>query len=136
MCAPPHKITARENSPEWRQVLGGKNNDVIIPFFFRSGRWGPGWKFPNSAASKAIYGTRSPNKQVASFFERTDGMEQKIVTFFIECPVQCRPRSTTSSGIHPVTSVDLKPSPLAPFDSPLFGLETLQSWEVLHAFSK
>ncbi|CAD6189918.1 unnamed protein product [Caenorhabditis auriculariae] len=54
----------------------------------------------------------------------------------IECPVRCRPRSTTSSGIHPVTSIDLKPSPLAPSISLPSDLGTLQIWSVLNAFLK
>ncbi|CAD6189825.1 unnamed protein product [Caenorhabditis auriculariae] len=63
-----------------------------------------------------------------------DGRDGQMDAFF-ECPVRYHPRSTTSSGVHPVTSLDLKNHPISP-QFPPFVLGTLQLWGTLDVFSK
>ncbi|CAD6185884.1 unnamed protein product [Caenorhabditis auriculariae] len=61
------------------------------------------------------------------------------VRFNAALGVRRRPASIpacVSTGIHPVTSLDLKPSPLAPLITFPCDLETLQIWSVLGPFLK
>ncbi|CAD6195906.1 unnamed protein product [Caenorhabditis auriculariae] len=64
-------------------------------------------------------------------------LKPQSVRFNAALGVRRRPASIparVSTGIHPVTSLDLKPSPLAPLISFPCDLGTLQIWSVLDPF--